>query len=833
MGHFWSTRSEQKATSGHVPRRQRTRAVRDNYVTEDTDTSLQDSETTKATSSQTQSQKEGYGQFCVTLESLLTRSHTEQLATWFGYAPAGIDKINSSDNPSRILVQVMDERGEISPTDISKLTEALRHNTIGLAGVAVKVEEAFINYRPMIDPTTVINAKTEFLRELKQRYANQYEAVQPIPYIRDRLFCVDRVFVEGGIEYFIVNERTRVCEGWGKLNSYKDIFHDVNINSVRRILEGEPGFGKSTLTLQIAYDWCNGIAGSVSDKYEILILLRLKQLGGVKSIFKAIKTFILPKDSSLTESHIQKILKQSRSVLVILDGFDEYPEQDDDRTSDVWRIIKMDMFQVFDVVLTTRAACLPKDPAPQTKRFRLTGFDDRTQDEYIRKAVVGDDDEAAETIKRRLQENPVVADLCQVPLFFVMFAHMSYERGDLEKIKSVTSFFRYMIWCFHHHLRNKMKDENVQRYPMFEDSHYELDRIAFEGLSRKDQQLIWGQEELCEQLGQDLYDHYVRLGILVEETVTDVILTSEPLTVSNFFQEKTEVRFYHKLFCEWYAGNFVASSAAKNNVRFVGSNVLVKVYHRILNRKDVSDILKELDPFDLQYVFRFACGLNPDASEKIIKYLQNKKNAQNFAVLCILEKEGNTETILDSIRALCSGVVNISFRDTLLLQRSTIQLLDVATSRGVIPISCVNLTNCYSTVDLRGSNHLQLKSSLSIPVLTTLNKLMISTHGEGREITSEEFSGILQYSSKCLALNELKFLHCLLPPSFQAESVSVLRSRNTEVLWIPSWSAYYQLNLQSCLWEHISDLNSRRVIGVMTDDDYQKQVRYINRDKRT
>ncbi|KAJ8049606.1 hypothetical protein HOLleu_02416 [Holothuria leucospilota] len=95
-----------------------------------------------------------------------------------------------------------------------------------------------------------------------------------------------------------------------------------------------------------------------------------------------------------------------------------------------------------------------------------------------------------------------------------------------------------------------------------------------------------------------------------------------------------------------------------------------------------------------------------------------------------------------------------------------------------ISISRVCLYNCYSTVDLRGGNHLQLKSSLSIPVLTTLNDLTIEE--QGREITSEEFTGILQYSSKCLALKELWFFNCLLPPSVQAESVSVLRSRNVK-----------------------------------------------------
>ncbi|KAJ8018927.1 hypothetical protein HOLleu_42802 [Holothuria leucospilota] len=113
----------------------------------------------------------------------------------------------------------------------------------------------------------------------------------------------------------------------------------------------------------------------------------------------------------------------------------------------------------------------------------------------------------------------------------------------------------------------------------------------------------------------------------------------------------------------------------------------------------------------------------------------------------------------------------------------------------MISISEVWLNNCYSTVDLRGGNHLQLKSNLSIPVLTTLNNLSIWE--EGREITSEEFTGILQYSSKCQALRELMFWSCLLPPSRQAESVSVLRSRNVKVTDVLLYTVVYNHNSSS------------------------------------
>ncbi|KAJ8049531.1 NACHT, LRR and PYD domains-containing protein 14 [Holothuria leucospilota] len=633
--------------------------------------------------------------------------------------------------------------------------------------------------------------KQLFLRELKARYKQLYDAVQPIPYIRDRLYCVDRVFVEGGIEY--------LAESWVHLGSYHLVFCEPHGQSNRKFLTGEPGYGKSTLTLQYAYDWCNCVQDSYLKNVEILILLRLRQLGGVTSIYTAIKRFILPSRSQLTEHDVESIVHSSKSVLIVLDGFDEYPDEDEIPKTDIMKIILSQMFQHFEVFLTTRY--LPKQYeqyAPKTKRLRLIGFDDRARDEYIRKAVVGNDVVVANRIKQRLQENPILGDLCQVPLFFVMFAHMSHENEDFTTFKTVTSFFQYMIKCFHSHMRNKMEDVNVQRYHMFEKEHTELDKVAFEGLGKRNQQIVWKKHDLIERLGQDFYDQYIRIGILVEEEVIDAIYQSD---ITSIDQYPREVRFYHKVFCEWYAAHYLSKYAiALNNV------------------KKLKEVLRYMDPLDLQYCYRFACGLDPNAAGAIIECVKQHKGGDKFAVLCILEQGGQVENIIDTVNDLCREQIELNQRGSKLLQRSTVQLLEIASSHN-ISIAWVYLFNYFSTVDLRDGNHLQLKYNISLPVLTTLSKLTIDE--PGREITSKEFAGILKYSSKCLALKELLFDYCLLPPSVQAESVSVLRSRSVKVIWHPRYATDYQLNLQSCFWDHTVDDGG----GVMADEEYQSEVR--------
>ncbi|PIK50681.1 hypothetical protein BSL78_12414 [Apostichopus japonicus] len=193
---------------------------------------------------------------------------------------------------------------------------------------------------------------------------------------RDRLYCVDKVFVEGSVHFLVADEAgVRGQEtSWERLESYKRIYSDRRIKSTRRILEGEPGYGKSTLTLQLAYDWCNGVQDSPFGDVEILILLRLRQLGGVKSIYRAINRF-LASGSRLSDKDIEDVLKNTSSVEILLDGYDEYPDQDKITGNDVRSIIMREMFPNHDVTLTTRY--LPKKFPKLTKRVKLTGFDRR------------------------------------------------------------------------------------------------------------------------------------------------------------------------------------------------------------------------------------------------------------------------------------------------------------------------------------------------------------------------------------------------------------------------------------------------------------------------
>lgn len=234
------------------------------------------------------------------------------------------------------------------------------------------------------------------------------------------------------------------------------------------------------------------------------------------------------------------------------------------------------------------------------------------------------------------------------------------------------------------------------KYDSYEDEHKNLDKVAFEGLTSQKEKLTWQKETLCNELGEEFYEQYVRIGILVEEDC--IIINDNPGEhAKDNIHRKTEVRFFHKLFCEWYAAHYVSDYASNNDlivtktsgIRDPSELASTKPNTNVLETcsdspNDVlSHFLERLPPGANEYVYRFACGLNRAAGEKIINYLESIEDGEKFAILCILEQHGDVQNVLETIRKLCLRDIYIGVSDSLLLQRSIINLLTIASHNQV------------------------------------------------------------------------------------------------------------------------------------------------------
>ncbi|KAJ8050847.1 NLR family CARD domain-containing protein 4 [Holothuria leucospilota] len=642
---------------------------------------------------------------------------------------------------------------------------------------------------PMLSaPSNIKEKRAIFQQQLRGKYEDLYAAIQPIPYVRDKYYSVEKLFVEPEMLWQQQNDT------WKPLKSLHDIIRVTSDSQTRILLEGDPGYGKTTITLQIAYDWCNR-KPDLKD-IEILLLIRLRQLSGVNSIYKAIKYFLLPKDSALTETDIENILRCTGSAIIILDGFDEYPNQEDNSNSHINDIIERNMFQNFKVITTTRSYCLPKHYVANTCRIKLTGFDDFAREKYINKTAIYISKKYKDEIKRRLYANPVIKDICQVPLFFVMFTHMVYKDETSVGVKSITGFFKCVIACIYSHMKKKLSDKNVNNVEVFDDNHTELDRVAFNSLCENAMQSSWSKEHLDQLIGAHLCDHYIHTGILVKEEIVTLAESSAP-TVACPITYKTEVRFFHLLFCEWYAAHHVAW----------------QIEHA--DEEDVHNCLKKINPFQLHYVYRFACGLNKIAAQKIIENLNKRDDGRKLACLCLLEQTENFDKLVQSIGIMCSKEIEFGPTDSRLFHRSTVQLLEIASSRK-ISISCLKLTECINYVHSEDGD-IVLYSDVRLPALSTAQKIIIIERR--KSFSHKELECLLDYACRCVELKTLGFYWCMLPEILHKKGhLSKLTARGSKVIWKPIESSRmsFCFNVQHVKWEDESDG------GKMTKMEYKQ-----------
>lgn len=556
-------------------------------------------------------EKKGFELFVIQVASVFSLPIVMKLARVFDYSTQEIDNYGHAKDPGPDFIHSLKEKHIISFNDISRIIDALK--AIDSHEVSDDVKRLFEKSRE--------KAKSEAWKKilvsaLKRTYTDFFNDIQPIPF-KDRFLHVNEVFLDSGIEVLLMKG---VHESWERLESHHCIFEDSRKTSTRFLLLGEPGFGKSTLIQQLAYDWRMKCIQSPLREVEIFIFLKLSQVNHSFTVFSSIKRLLLSSEQKLSTENVEKILNNAKSVVMVLQGFDRYVQTGkSDNKDDVMKIIKGQMFPNFRVVVTTTPSCIPRGMPQSTMKIRLIGFDSNAQDKYFREAL-GTTEEIM-NIKSKIEDNPMMLEICKVPFFFGVVLNLISEGNVPFSFKTVTKFFRYMIGSFHEQMMNKLRKEDRSKQEKINADHRKLDKLSFEALTEENQEGKWIKQELRRFIGEALYDQYVAVGILVEEEVVKVD-ESHNVPVSALVQRKTQTKFYHRIFRQWFAAHYISDQARSFNFE---------------------NKLRKLHSSDSQYVFQFACGLNPASASSIIKYLQKCKNSRDLIESCLLEQKENIQ----------------------------------------------------------------------------------------------------------------------------------------------------------------------------------------------
>ncbi|PIK58462.1 hypothetical protein BSL78_04595 [Apostichopus japonicus] len=311
-----------------------------------------------------------YGQQKFKVSQELTLQKCLELCTILNLRPADYDRVERSPKPGVALLQILEERSLYGEGNCEILRKALE--TIGMKRVAVILQPCGKTF----DPQELTDKRKMLADCLKLRYKDIYK-------LRQSVGPSETSFIDLRLALLDPKKGRREDDQWITLNSYLDIFTNSSLKQEKRIvIEGEPGFGKTTLAFQLAYSWATATKKSPLFDIGILVFLQMGQMKRTPSVYEAIK-LQLPIDCPLTLEDIEGVIQQIPSLVLTLDGWDEYfVEGPSDKNSHFVHIANNMMLTHAKVIITTRPCCLEVRKTPAI-RLRLKELIHEQRQKYI------------------------------------------------------------------------------------------------------------------------------------------------------------------------------------------------------------------------------------------------------------------------------------------------------------------------------------------------------------------------------------------------------------------------------------------------------------------
>ncbi|XP_065567947.1 NACHT, LRR and PYD domains-containing protein 4-like isoform X2 [Artemia franciscana] len=253
------------------------------------------------------------------------------------------------------------------------------------------------------DEDCTLKASEDLKSYLKEQYQRHLSKLVPLPWQAEFTLRLDNLYTTLQLN----------SSDQSSIAALEELFMSTekDLCGVKLLLEGPPGYGKSTLALKVALDWSEG--KQYLKDYEFLFLIQLAELK--TDIPSFIVEELLPLKLTKYESSLRLMLEEQDSkVILLLDGLDELNRQ---RRKAVIDLLKGKCLGKATVMLTSRP--LPSDDeviSLVSRRVSIRGFSDTQLTQFVHSFFKGDRESANELLQLILNKNGPYRPLASCPL---------------------------------------------------------------------------------------------------------------------------------------------------------------------------------------------------------------------------------------------------------------------------------------------------------------------------------------------------------------------------------------------------------------------------------